>query len=183
MTQATFFPAKLVDVRLAGTFDTGHAPGSTNVPLFRLIQGNSVLDQTRRITAYSIGVQPTERNPEFQAEALKQLNRNQPIIIACGRGGTVENVVEDKKAREPSRYTASLRAAFELYNAGFNKIFILKGGLSEWVREGFPVEGEGANPNPILSKILFFSPGEFIFSPLPWITGAILSIVIGKLQV
>lgn len=152
MMQSPFFPAKLVDIRLESQFVVGHSQGAINVPLFRLIQGNSVYDVSKRLLSYSLAIAPTERNPDFQAEALKQLNRNQPIIIACDRGGIVENIVEDKKANEPKRYTSSLKAAYELYEAGFKKLFILDGGLNEWDREGFPLEGEGTNP--ILSAVL-----------------------------
>ena len=42
--------------------------------------------------------------PWFQTDALKELNRNQPIIIACDRGGAVENLVDEKKAREPTKF-------------------------------------------------------------------------------
>eukprot|EP00746_Dinoflagellata_sp_MGD_P074823 gnl/MRDRNA2_/MRDRNA2_30173_c0_seq1.p1 gnl/MRDRNA2_/MRDRNA2_30173_c0~~gnl/MRDRNA2_/MRDRNA2_30173_c0_seq1.p1 ORF type:complete len:308 (-),score=52.29 gnl/MRDRNA2_/MRDRNA2_30173_c0_seq1:367-1290(-) len=165
MMQTPFFPAKVVDVRLAALFAAGHAQGSTNVPLFTPVQGNSVFDQSKRLLSYSLGVQPTQRNPEFQAEALKQLNRNQPIIIACDRGGSVESLDDDKKAREPKFYTASLRAASELYDAGFKKLFILQGGLSAWDREGFPSEGKGVNP--ILKAFFGVSGASLIESNLP----------------
>jgi rhodanese-related sulfurtransferase len=150
MMQTPFFPAKLVDVRREGQFTTGHPKGAINVPLLQVVQGNSAFDWTKRLISYSTGVQPTERNPEFQAEAFKQLERNQPIIIVCNRGGTMENLVDDKKATEPKRYTASLKAASELYDAGFNNLFFLEGGFNKWEREGFPVEGDDPG---ILSSI------------------------------
>lgn len=177
MTKAPLFPAKLIDVRLASVFDAGHAEGSTSLPLFRIVQGNSLYDQSKRITAYSLGIQPTERNPEFQAEALKQLNFNQPIIIACDRGGTLENLVDEKKAREATYYTASLRAASDLYDAGFKKLFFLKGGLNDWDSQGFPTEGEGADPMSALFGGSRISPVDFQL----WIFLAILGAAIGKL--
>jgi rhodanese-related sulfurtransferase len=142
MTEARFFPAKLVDIRLESQFVTGHAKGAINLPLLQVVQGNSAFDWTKKLISYSVGVQPTESNPEFQAKAFEELKRNQPIIIVCDRGGTVENIVEDKKATEPKRYTASLKAASALYDAGFSNLFFLEGGLNQWEREGFPVEGD-----------------------------------------
>eukprot|EP00746_Dinoflagellata_sp_MGD_P117745 gnl/MRDRNA2_/MRDRNA2_53670_c0_seq1.p1 gnl/MRDRNA2_/MRDRNA2_53670_c0~~gnl/MRDRNA2_/MRDRNA2_53670_c0_seq1.p1 ORF type:complete len:335 (-),score=50.01 gnl/MRDRNA2_/MRDRNA2_53670_c0_seq1:210-1214(-) len=152
MMQRPFFPAMLVDVRMEGKFAAGHPQGALNVPLFQVIQGNSPFVWTKRVISYSTGVQPTEQNPEFSAEALKQLKSNQPIIIVCDRGGTLETLVDDKKATEPKRYTASLKAASELYDAGFKNLFFLEGGLSEWDREGLPVEGSGSSL-PDLSSI------------------------------
>jgi rhodanese-related sulfurtransferase len=146
MMQTPFFPAKLVDVRLESQFAAGHPQGALSVPLFRMVQGNSAFAWSKRVTSYSLGVQPTERNPDFQAEALKQLNRNQPIIIVCDRGGTVEKLADDAQAKNLKRYTASLKAADELYEAGFKKLFFLEGGIREWDRDGLPVEGNGVNP-------------------------------------
>lgn len=149
-----------MDIRLEGQFAGGHAQGAINVPLFQIVEGNSALDWGKRLLSYSTGIQPTERNPQFQAEAFEQFKRNQPIIIVCDRGGAIENIVDDAKAVEPKRYTASLKAASELYDAGFTNLFFLAGGVGEWEREGFPIEGD----RQILPEI-FSNLGAVIWIP------------------
>jgi rhodanese-related sulfurtransferase len=150
MMQSPWFPAKLVDIRTEGQFTKAHAQGAINVPLLQLVQGNGVLDWSKRFVSYSVGVQPTEGNPEFQAQAFEQLKRNQPIIVVCDRGGKLENIVDDNQASEALRYTSSLKAASELYDAGFKNLFFLEGGFREWELEGLPVEGDmGLSPSDI----------------------------------
>lgn len=164
MTKSPFFPAKLVDVRLDGQFVNGHPQGAINLPLRQIVQGNSIVDLSKKFIGYSSGVQPTESNPQFQADALKQLNKNQPIIIVDDRGGTVENIEKDKDAMMPLRYTASLKAASALYDLGFKNIRFLEGGINSWFGEGLPTEKIDV---PITKQIATYAPqiGAVVWIP------------------
>lgn len=62
------------------------------------------------------------------------------VIIACAVGGTLDTVVRvastGKSASDPDRAfgreTRSLKACYELLNAGYSNVVHLKGGLSSW---------------------------------------------------
>eukprot|EP00746_Dinoflagellata_sp_MGD_P006408 gnl/MRDRNA2_/MRDRNA2_112529_c0_seq1.p1 gnl/MRDRNA2_/MRDRNA2_112529_c0~~gnl/MRDRNA2_/MRDRNA2_112529_c0_seq1.p1 ORF type:complete len:318 (+),score=68.48 gnl/MRDRNA2_/MRDRNA2_112529_c0_seq1:119-955(+) len=132
--------AVLVDVRRESLFREETVEGAVNIPLFRVVQGSSMFDHLKRFTTKSLGVEATERNPDFAAMALKELPRDRPIIVMCDRGGLLDDDVPDTTDayiegfvdRHPNRYTASLKALHELQQAGFSKMYYLKGGLSTW---------------------------------------------------
>ena len=60
------------------------------------------------------------RNSEFKNK-LKQLDKNQPIAVYCGAGGR------------------SAKSSSILKELGFNEIYDLTGGYSNWVEEKLPV--------------------------------------------
>eukprot|EP00746_Dinoflagellata_sp_MGD_P003916 gnl/MRDRNA2_/MRDRNA2_107577_c0_seq1.p1 gnl/MRDRNA2_/MRDRNA2_107577_c0~~gnl/MRDRNA2_/MRDRNA2_107577_c0_seq1.p1 ORF type:complete len:308 (-),score=54.90 gnl/MRDRNA2_/MRDRNA2_107577_c0_seq1:181-1104(-) len=121
------------------TYKSGTAEGSVNVPLFRQIQGTSLFDILKRLNAYMFIIEPTERNPDFVDMALEKLPKNKPIILACNRGGLLDGRDLPKaKLNVPMRYTSSLKAAFELYRAGFKDLYLLDGGIKRWEDEGLP---------------------------------------------
>lgn len=125
------------------TFKSGSAQGAINVPYFRTIQGTSMFDIMKRMNAYMFVVEPTERNPDFKDLAMKRLPKDKQLIITCNRGGELETGLPNDKTTAPMRYTSSLKAAHELYGLGFDKLYILDGGMYEWEAEGLPMEAEG----------------------------------------
>jgi len=122
------------------TYMSGSAKGAINVPLFRQIQGNSMFDIVKKMNAYMFLVEPTERNPEFNELAKEKLPKDKAIILACNRGGSLEKGLKKDKVNTPARYSSSLKAAYELYQMGFNKLYILHGGIEAWEKEGYPMD-------------------------------------------
>jgi rhodanese-related sulfurtransferase len=106
----------------------------------------------------------TERNPEFLKDAeralggkntlgpLPFLGSGKKIIVYCGVGGTLEVGVKpwspertksfkDDPERMFGRESRSLKACYELgLVGGFKGVTHLRGGLSQWRHDGFPVE-------------------------------------------
>ncbi|CAM6096219.1 unnamed protein product [Calypogeia fissa] len=145
--------AILIDVREPQEFEKRHAQGSFGAPLFQLIQGNDLQANLRRLGyALLTDFSGTERNPNFidQARQAVDGDKQKPVIVMCGIGGTLSTFVERtgpkaKKFADPARRfgraSRSLRAVFELQEAGFTNVSYLSGGLSTWVYLGLPTEG------------------------------------------
>lgn len=51
--------AVLLDVRLAMDFDSEHAAGAVNVPLFRLTAGDGTWDKVKRVVMAGLNMRPT----------------------------------------------------------------------------------------------------------------------------
>eukprot|EP00746_Dinoflagellata_sp_MGD_P055437 gnl/MRDRNA2_/MRDRNA2_24121_c0_seq2.p1 gnl/MRDRNA2_/MRDRNA2_24121_c0~~gnl/MRDRNA2_/MRDRNA2_24121_c0_seq2.p1 ORF type:complete len:260 (-),score=35.67 gnl/MRDRNA2_/MRDRNA2_24121_c0_seq2:187-966(-) len=115
----------------------GRPKGAVNVPYFRELTGTSLRDNINRLVC-GVGLRKpaTERNPEFVQMALGSLPRNKTIVLACDRGGSLMK-------GDSAFYTRSLQAAYELYDAGFTRLRVLKGGIPEWQGFGFPMEDSG----------------------------------------
>lgn len=58
--------------------------------------------------------------------AAQKLSREQDVVIYCSNPAC----------------PASYRAYYFLRSLGFQKLFRLEGGLEEWVKSGYPVEGK-----------------------------------------
>jgi rhodanese-related sulfurtransferase len=97
--------AVLVDSRLEESFKKGTMEGAVNLALYRPVQGGSLFDNAKRLVTGLAGVQATERNPDFAAQAEKLLPHDRPIIVACARGGRLKGSTTDRNAEE-----AGLRA-------------------------------------------------------------------------
>jgi len=142
--------AVLVDIRDPVNFAKEHAEGSINVPLFRQVQGNSPFDIAKKVVMAGFAMAATERNPNFADEALEKLPKNKKIIVACSIGGTLvttrsatmKNKVYADPERAFGRESRSLKACYELYQAGFKQISHLDGGVQQWRYQGFPMSRE-----------------------------------------
>lgn len=144
--------AILVDVREGQEYENCHAKGAQSAPLFRLIQGNDTKANLRRLGyALITDFSGTERNPEFvaMAEAAVGGDKKKQIIVYCSVGGTLQTFVERKgpkakKYNDPERLfgrqSRSLKAIYELQQAGFTNVVHLKGGFNDWLHLDYPVE-------------------------------------------
>lgn len=141
--------ALIVDVRLAGDFQSEHIVGAVSVPMFRRTAGNGGWDKVKRFVMGSLAMTATERDPDFLENfqaAVK--NKRTQVIVTCTVGGTLDTVVRvkstGKSARDPDRAfgreTRSLKACYELMQAGYSNVVHLKGGLSSWRFNGYPTE-------------------------------------------
>eukprot|EP00271_Cylindrocystis_brebissonii_P008573 TRINITY_DN22964_c0_g1_i1.p1 TRINITY_DN22964_c0_g1~~TRINITY_DN22964_c0_g1_i1.p1 ORF type:complete len:294 (-),score=51.16 TRINITY_DN22964_c0_g1_i1:646-1527(-) len=147
-----FFPAVILDVREVGEYEFLHATGAFSAPLFRSIQGNDLKANLRRFGyALLTDFAGTERNPEFisLAKAAVKGNLGKTVLVMCGRGGTIDTIVERKgpkakKFKDPERMfglaSQSLKACYELQEAGFTKVLHVKGGFNSWKFEKLPTE-------------------------------------------
>merc|ERR1712110_488754 len=82
--------AVIVDVNKENKFKGRTIEGAINVPFFRPLTGDSMLNRTKRFWGNLLGVEATERNPDFASLARERLPSNRPVIVACDRGGLVE---------------------------------------------------------------------------------------------
>ncbi|KAG0573939.1 hypothetical protein KC19_VG223200 [Ceratodon purpureus] len=141
-----------IDIRQADEYVRLHAKGARSAPLFRLIQGNDLKDNLRRLGyALITDFKGTERNPDFVATAVEAVNgdKSKQVIVYCSIGGTLQTFVERKgpkakKFNDPERLfgrqSRSLKAIYELQEAGFTNVLHMKGGLNEWMHLDFPLE-------------------------------------------
>lgn len=140
--------AVLLDVRESQDFDSIHAEPAANAPLFRLIQGSDLKANLRRLGyALMTDFAGTERNPDFVAAALRAVGGDQSktVVVMCNRGGCLDSSVTSRsgyKFTPPERMfgnqSRSLKACYELRQAGFTNVLHLSGGLNQWLHEGLP---------------------------------------------
>eukprot|EP00850_Spirogloea_muscicola_P016612 SM000136S00158 [mRNA] locus=s136:61659:63738:- [translate_table: standard] len=142
--------ATLLDVREERDFNDVYAEGSYSAPLFRQIQGNDTKAFLRRVGyALLTNFAGTERNPDFIAQALQAVggNKQKQVLVMCGRGGTLETIVrkeglKKKEFKDPERMfgiqSRSLKAIWELRQAGFKNIVHVTGGLNQWMHKKLP---------------------------------------------
>lgn len=80
----------------------------------------------RTAKAHALESIPNSQNIDFNSpnfeEEVSKLDKNKPVILYCGTG------------------RSSAKCASKLEDAGFKKIYELKGGISRWKYEGFDVE-------------------------------------------
>lgn len=123
--------------------------GAVNLPLFKPATGTTRWDTIRKLAIGALAMEATERNMNFREEAKQMLPRDKTLIVACDLGGTLQTevygpgnrkVCKDDPDRAFGRESRSLKAAFELYEAGFTKIVHLQGGVPQWRYEGYPME-------------------------------------------
>jgi rhodanese-related sulfurtransferase len=142
--------AVLLDVREERYFNRQHAEGAINVGLFREVQGRSTLENIKRIAMAGLAMTATERNPNFREEALQTLPKNKTIITMCGLGGTLETKTKPRELsgkvfdKDPDRAfgreSRSLKACYELFEAGFKNVLHMDGGFPQWRYDGFSTE-------------------------------------------
>ena len=140
--------------------------GAVSIPLYQEVQGKELWDNVKRaVCAVGLAMVATERNPDFLADAeralggknaglLPLLGSGKKIIVYCGVGGTLEVGVKpwspertksfkDDPERMFGRESRSLKACYELaLVGGFKGVTHLRGGLSQWRHDGYPVEGD-----------------------------------------
>eukprot|EP00250_Pteridium_aquilinum_P024841 c29683_g1_i1 orf=126-995(-) len=145
--------AVLLDVRQSNEFEQVHAENSKSAPLFRQIQGNDLKSNMRRLGyALITDFAGTERNPLFIEKALEAVggDKTKKVVVMCSIGGTLQTFVERKgpkakKFADPERMfgrqSRSLKAAYELQEAGFANVYHLKDGVNEWIHLDLPIGG------------------------------------------
>lgn len=147
--------AILVDVDRPEEFQKSTMEGAINVPLYRQVQGSSLMDNIKRISMASIAMTATERDPDFLKYAEERLPKNKPLIIADKRGGSLSTVMKTEKwsgegaktvkgeYEDPDRAfgieSRSLKACYELLEAGYTKIYFLKGGINQYNYDKLPM--------------------------------------------
>jgi rhodanese-related sulfurtransferase len=141
-----------IDIRQADEYERLHAQGARSAPLFRLIQGTELKDNLRRLGyALITDFKGTERNPNFIAAATAAVNndKTRQVIVYCSIGGTLQTFVERKgpkakKYNDPERLfgrqSRSLKAIYELQQAGFTNVVHMKDGLNQWMHLDLPLE-------------------------------------------
>lgn len=144
--------AILIDIRQSDEYERLHAKGAKSAPLFRLILGNELKDNLRRLGyALITDFKGTERNPDFVTAATDAVggDKSTQVIVYCSIGGTLQTFVERKgpkakKYNDPERLfgnqSRSLKAIYELQVAGFSNVVHMKGGLNEWMHLDLPLE-------------------------------------------
>jgi hypothetical protein len=82
--------------------------------------------------------QGTEVNPEFVGQVLGKLQEKERkgAILVCTVGGSLE----PEEGKTTSLQSRSLIAAYQLIQAGALNISILKGGYTDWEKQGRAVE-------------------------------------------
>jgi len=144
--------AVLLDIREDVEFKEYHAAGAAHVPLFeKLDPPNTPLGLFYKLGYALVGVTPTDYNPNFAAQVLQTAgSKDRPIIVHCGYGGYLDQTTKTRLDKYPDGYrdperafgweSRSLRAAFELMNAGFTNVVHLEGGLGRWRAKGLGIE-------------------------------------------
>uniref|UniRef100_A0A7S4FUP2 Rhodanese domain-containing protein n=1 Tax=Eutreptiella gymnastica TaxID=73025 RepID=A0A7S4FUP2_9EUGL len=147
MMNAPFGKAKLVDIRVANAYDGKHAAGSISVPLYRELEPKNIADNIKLLALASLQVEATEFNEDFIADCQKAgLNKGDKIIVCCTLGGTLDNMLRAPGmearpatgARKWGQESRSLKACYELRQAGYKNVVHLDGGLNQWFYDGLP---------------------------------------------
>ena len=140
--------AVIVDVRPEYQYNKYHIEPSVNIPLYRNVEGKSLMDQIKKVAVAAMAMKATERNPNFGEDARRILgDEKRRIIVACQLGGSMETEVvserKNKTFKDPEkafgRESRSLKAAYELIEEGYTNIAHLEGGISMWEHKELPV--------------------------------------------
>jgi len=146
----------LVDVRMEDQYEQGHVDGAINVPMFRESTGSGVWDNLKRVVNAALLIRSTERDPEFPQKLESAVGgKNKPVVLYCGMGGNLDTKIQSSKAmykekgyedvdKSFGKESRSLKACFELLNAGFKNVKHMKGGYSTWKYEKRPVATGGS---------------------------------------
>jgi len=147
----------LIDIRPSEEYERGHVEGSVNVPLFIKAVSQTKGMRLKRIAFAFLAMTPRERNPTFLADceaALGGKKPRKPFYVMCSQGGSMDRIVTSNKLdgqgkpytkrfedpeRDFGRESRSLKAAFELYNAGFTNLKHVRGGYQRWIKEELPI--------------------------------------------
>lgn len=141
--------AVMLDIRTRKAFEKGHVEGAISVPLFRPVEGRTKFDNLKRLAMAGFAMEATERDPDFVQKVLdKGIQKGDQLIVCCDIGGTLETIVRrpgrDRefadKDRAFGRESRSLKACFELQQAGFTNVLHLKDGYNMWLHLGYPVQ-------------------------------------------
>lgn len=129
--------AVLLDVRLADKFNAVTPEGAVNVPLYQPIQKWDLPSNIRRIGFAFFGVYGTELNPSFlqEVEAVVGGNKKREVVVMCELGGTIES----KTGMGMGFQSRSLKAIYFLQQAGYENVYHVEGGLSQWKRDELPL--------------------------------------------
>lgn len=131
--------AKIVDIRPVGEYGSGRIPGAISAEFFRLIEGWDPVRIARRGMYAFFGVfNGTEFNDRFFAEIENAVGptRDQPLVLYCNIGGTLEPTGPSEFGQQ----SRSLTAAYELLRAGYSNVKVLKGGFNDWKRAERDIE-------------------------------------------
>ncbi|KAL6751766.1 Rhodanese-like domain-containing protein [Haematococcus lacustris] len=130
--------APVIDVRPADQFKAGHVPGAVNVPYYQPIQGWDAMKIARRVGYALFGVlNGTEVNPDFSSQAGSHVHPELGAVLYCSIGGSLE---AQEGASRQGMQSRSLIATWQLLSDGHKGLSILKGGFSEWCKNGRDVE-------------------------------------------
>lgn len=130
----------MVDVRPKEDFDVYHALESINVPLYRMIEGNSPAQLLKKLLLLSQGVTPLEPNPEFVQQTLPAVEKATGVILADAEGGSLQS----SNGFPYGKQSRSLSAAYLLLAKGGTKqgsVEFLAPGLNGWFKQG--MDGTG----------------------------------------
>ncbi|KAK3266551.1 hypothetical protein CYMTET_24832 [Cymbomonas tetramitiformis] len=102
-----------------------HAPGATNVQLYRPLTSWDVKSTLARVTLAMLtpNIPAVEENPAFLEEMRKVAAKGDRIIVVCDSGGTLEPTASLKYGKQ----SRSLIAAFLLLKNGYKVFHILIG--------------------------------------------------------
>lgn len=122
--------AVLLDVRLSKEYEAETVEGAIHVPV-------SIPADTwqERAAGWLLSLRQTSKaNPNFRKDALEKLPLDKPIIIVCEKGGNLAPILisEGYSQMVDSQYTMSLKAAYELYEAGFKDLYFIDRGIDRW---------------------------------------------------
>jgi len=124
--------AVIVDVRTEEKFNEGTVDGAIHVPLFQSVKPESVANVMQIMYCGVLGCKATKGNANFGTLALERLPRDKPLVIVCQRGGILDTdpAIGFKIAKDTAKYTTSLKAAYELYEAGFTNLYYVVWGIN-----------------------------------------------------
>ncbi|KAI8477262.1 MAG: Rhodanese-like domain-containing protein [Monoraphidium minutum] len=133
--------AVLVDVRLGLKYEAGHPEGAASVPLYLPIQSWDPASIIRRLGFSFFGIYGTQLNKDFSEDAAAAIPKGKEVILVCENGGSLDN----KPGTLYGFQSRSLKAAYYLRRAGFNRISYVQGGVSRWTSEGLPIVAGGGD--------------------------------------
>ena len=150
--------ATVLDVNNESQFVEGHIKDSVSVPLYIEVEEKRTLWipllTLNAVTNILTGsnTRPKVRSETFVEDCKKALgsDMNQSIVVTCGRGGTLSTGGNGKFDKEGKQVvlqkngieSSSLRAAYELMEAGYKNVVHLEGGNSAWNYANLPMEGQ-----------------------------------------
>jgi rhodanese-related sulfurtransferase len=141
---------KAIIIDLSAKYYLSHIEPSVHVPLYKVVKAKDTLTSLGNFLSKVTLLDWDAVNRNFVNDAKEILgDEKRLMIVSCTGGGSLKNVIESKSNgggassdSDSGTKSRSLRAAYELVQAGYTNVAHLQGGITAWKAAGLPMEGK-----------------------------------------
>jgi len=141
---------KAIIIDLSAKYYLSHIEPSVHVPLYKVIKAKDTLTSLGNFLSKATLLDWDAVNRNFLNDAKEILGEEKRLmIVSCTGGGSLKSEISNSKSNRGGTNSSdsgiksrSLRAAYELVEAGYTNVAHLQGGINAWKAAGLPMEGK-----------------------------------------